>query len=172
MSSFASVYQWVQPDLPNGVESGSLFLADAFYRFMVFSSFETNQKLCSIRDRNELKRYYIATKKHWAPANSVTLIRHFDQVLYALTRYMDVCRVKGKSNINWKFVTMHLADVPQIDSEKVYNHLQVIVLSAQNAFLQSQLQQNMESKPDNLMRMLNREAQKLNRSRNLEEGEC
>lgn len=132
MSQYSNLYQFVVPDMPNGVEHGCMTLAHAFYSHHVYSNFETNQKLCSIRDKKELKQYYIQSKKAWTASYNWPLgfnkymLRNFDQVLYALAKYWNVCKVSNGNQITWKFVTMHLANVPQIDSEKVFNHIGMI----------------------------------------------
>lgn len=86
----------VDPDMENGLESVSCELAKVFYE-------EHSVELHRMKDRDEIRRFYVNTVGKWASSSDGPGARHFNQVLYSLCRDGRVCRVanEGKS-ILWK----------------------------------------------------------------------
>ena len=87
----------VEPDMDNGLESVSCELAKVFYQ-------NHSRELHRMKDRNQIRRFYVDTVGKWASSREGPGARHFNQVLYALCRDGRVCRLanEGKT-ILWKF---------------------------------------------------------------------
>ena len=95
-SSTTTTPPYVEPDMPNGCETGACALAKCFYD----NNFQVLRRL---RFRRELSDYYIRTFATWAPPEVVTnpaLQRSFSQVLFALVHDGKILRVSN-SKLSW-----------------------------------------------------------------------
>ena len=94
--------EMVDPDMENGLESVSCELAKKFYE-------HHSKDLHKMKDRDEIRRLYVSTVGKWASSRDGPGSRHFNQVLYALCRDGNVCRVTNEGkNILWK------ANIPRV----------------------------------------------------------
>lgn len=93
-------------DLPDGLESGSLTLATAFW-----AKFGTSGLLPLFRKRGELSRFYIDSfaAGTWGEGMSP---RHFSQVLFALSRSLKVVRVESDRRTGRTGVHLHWLPSP------------------------------------------------------------
>ena len=88
--------EMVAPDLDNGLESVSCKLAEKFYN-------HHSKELHRMKNRDEIRRYYVSTVGKWAASRDGPGARHFNQVLYALCRDGKVCRLTNNGKvILWK----------------------------------------------------------------------
>jgi hypothetical protein len=93
-------------DLPDGLESGSVALATAFW-----AKFGTSGLLPLFRKRGELSRFYIDSfaAGTWGEGMSA---RHFSQVLFALSRSLKVVRVESDRRTGRTGVHLHWLPSP------------------------------------------------------------
>ena len=95
-SSTTTTPPHVDPDMPNGCETGACALAKCFYD----NNFQVLRRL---RFRRELSEYFIRTFATWAPPEVVAnpaLQRSFSQVLFALVHDGKILRVSN-SKLSW-----------------------------------------------------------------------
>lgn len=95
-SSTTTTPPHVDPDMPNGCETGACALAKCFYD----NNFQVLRRL---RFRRELSEYFIRTFPTWAPQEVVAnpaLQRSFSQVLFALVHDGKILRVSN-SKLSW-----------------------------------------------------------------------
>ena len=100
---------WVNATREDGVEEGSLVLAQAFYN--------AHRSLCHrTQKRGELSQLYLSTFNSWASEETKTNVsnqRQFKQVLYAMTRGLQVLRVVDQGRrLLWK------ANRPRLDERR------------------------------------------------------
>ena len=96
MASSTTTPAYVEPDMPNGCETGACALAKCFYD----NNFQVLRRL---KFRRELSEYFIRTFPTWAPPEVVTnqaLQRSFSQVLFALVHDGKILRVSN-SKLSW-----------------------------------------------------------------------
>ena len=123
-----SVPSFVEPDLINGFESGSIKLARDFYEYFVFSQISQNidvqnnlrNVLFSCDTRKKLKNLFINGKREsiWITRKNKKISRNFNQVLYTLSNYFKVCKVIKNKKIIWTRVTKKNNDY-KVDSEYI-----------------------------------------------------
>lgn len=94
-------------DLPDGLESGSVALATAFW-----AKWGTSGLLPLFRKRGELSRFYIDSfaAGSWGEGLSP---RHFSQVLFALSRSLKVVRVESDRRTGRTGVHLHWSASPE-----------------------------------------------------------
>ena len=96
MASSTTTPPYVEPDMPNGCETGACALAKCFYD----NNFQVLRRL---RFRRELSEYFIRTFATWAPPEVVAnpaLQRSYSQVLFALVHDGKILRVSN-SKLSW-----------------------------------------------------------------------
>ena len=96
MASSTTTPPYVEPDMPNGCETGACALAKCFYD----NNFQVLRRL---RFRRELSEYFIRTFATWAPPEVVAnpaIQRSFSQVLFALVHDGKILRVSN-SKLSW-----------------------------------------------------------------------
>jgi hypothetical protein len=88
--------EMVNPDMDNGLETVSCELAQKFYE-------HHSKELHRMKNREDVRRFYVSTVGKWAASTDGPGARHFNQVLYALCREGKVCRVTNNGKeILWK----------------------------------------------------------------------
>jgi len=100
-----AVPTFVEANMPNGCEGGSVRIAGIYFRLMLQS--ELNGRVLSgTIDKALWKKMYLSFMRK----NGVNIYtdRHAFQVLYALSRHYNVCRV-DKTSITWTSRTEHAA---------------------------------------------------------------
>jgi len=88
--------EMVNPDMENGLESVSCELAHKFYE-------HHSKELHRMKDREEIRRFYVSTVGKWASSRDGPGARHFNQVLFSLCRDGNVCRLTNQGKVVlWK----------------------------------------------------------------------
>lgn len=88
--------EMVDPDMENGLESVSCELAHKFYE-------HHSKELHRMKDREEIRRFYVSTVGKWASSRDGPGARHFNQVLFSLCRDGNVCRLTNQGKVVlWK----------------------------------------------------------------------
>ena len=88
--------EMVDPDMENGLESVSCELAHKFYE-------HHSKELHHMKDREEIRRFYVSTVGKWASSRDGPGARHFNQVLFSLCRDGKVCRLVNEGKVVlWK----------------------------------------------------------------------
>lgn len=88
--------EMIAPDMDNGLESVSCELAKKFYN-------HHSKELHRMKDRDEIRRFYVSTVGKWAASRDGPGARHFNQILYSLCRDGKVCRLTNNGKvILWK----------------------------------------------------------------------
>ena len=88
--------EMVNPDMDNGLETVSCELAQKFYE-------HHSKELHRMKNREDVRRFYVSTVGKWASSRDGPGARHFNQVLYSLCRDGKVCRLSNEGKaILWK----------------------------------------------------------------------
>jgi hypothetical protein len=100
-----AVPTFVEANMPYGCEGGSVRLAGIYFRMALQSEFK-ERVLSGTIDKTLWKKVYLSFMRK----NGVDIYtdRHAFQVLYALSRHYNVCRV-NKTSITWTSRTEHAA---------------------------------------------------------------
>lgn len=92
---------FVKPDMPDGIESGSVLLAKDFYEYYAFTDARYMYDLFSCRNKHMLKQLYFSQTSFWKRRANQHLNRNFEQVLFALSRHYNLCKVVKNYKIQW-----------------------------------------------------------------------
>jgi len=96
---------FVEENMPNGCEGMSVYIAGIYFRLMLQSDLK-GRVLSGTIDKVLWKKMYLSFMRK----NGVNMYtdRHAFQVLYALSRHYNVCRV-DKTSITWTSRTEYVA---------------------------------------------------------------
>lgn len=137
---------FVTPDMPDGIESGSVILAKDFYEYFAFGGQANMCELFSCRNKKMVKRLYIDSEAFWKTRNNQHLVRHVDQVLYALSRHYRLCKVVKNNKIQWNRLTWYTQTIGNSQSIKYMLDTQYIEMLIDHKDAQMEIQRLRKSR--------------------------